>query len=73
MINALAMEQVSWDAKPHKSHQFGRKESTLVSCASNDRFGSIRTCKKCGGQEVWAGGAGSHYFDEGLQEQCRGA
>jgi len=71
MINALSMDQVPMDAKPHPSHQFGKKESTLVACASNDRFGSIRTCKKCELSEVWAGGAGSHYFDHGLKEPCR--
>lgn len=71
MINALSMEQVAMDAKPHPSHKFGKKESTIVACASNDRFGSIRTCKKCEGREVWAGGAGSHYFDAELLKECR--
>jgi hypothetical protein len=70
MINALDMEGVPMDAKPHASHKFGKKESTLVACASNDRFGSIRTCKHCGGREVWAGGAGSHYFDSELKRAC---
>lgn len=71
MINALDMEKVSMSTEPHASHKFGKKESTLVACASNDRFGSIRTCKGCGRSEVWAGGAGSHYFDAGLDEECR--
>jgi hypothetical protein len=71
MIDALSMEMVAMDAKPHPSHQFGKKESTIVACASNDRFGSIRACTKCELSEVWAGGAGSHYFDRGLQETCR--
>lgn len=71
MIDALSMETVPMDAKPHPSHRFGKKESTIVACASNDRFGSIRTCTKCALREVWAGGAGSHYFDRGLQEPCR--
>ena len=70
MINALDMEHVAMNAQPHASHKFGKKESTLVACASNDRFGSIRVCKKCGGREVWAGGAGSHYFDTELQQVC---
>jgi hypothetical protein len=70
VINALSMEMVAMDAKPHPSHKFGKKESTIVACASNDRFGSVRTCKKCGGREVWAGGAGSHYFDSELQGPC---
>lgn len=70
MWNALALEQVNYNKEPHDSHVFGRKESTLVSCASNDRFGSVRTCKRCGGSEVWAGGAGSHYFDGDLASAC---
>lgn len=70
MIDAVSMNQVAMDATPHASHTFGKKESTLVACASNDRFGSIRTCRRCGGREVWAGGAGSHYFDEELLEAC---
>ena len=71
MINAGDMEMVAMDAKPHPSHKFGEKESTLVACASNDRFGSIRACKVCEGREVWAGGAGSHYFDAELLRACR--
>jgi hypothetical protein len=71
MIYALNMEMVMMDAKPDASHQFGRKESTIVACASNDRFGSVRTCKRCGGREVWAGGAGSHYFDSELLRKCK--
>lgn len=72
MIDALEMEAVHWDEPPHASHVFGKKSSTLVACASNDRFGSIRTCKGCEGREVWAGGAGSHYFDAGLKTACKG-
>jgi hypothetical protein len=71
MIDAFTMEMVAMDAKPHPSHQFGNKKSTIVACASNDRFGSIRTCAKCALREVWAGGAGSHYFDHDLQKPCR--
>ena len=71
MIDALFMKMVTMHAKPHPSHQFGKMESTIVACASNDRFGSIRTCTKCELREVWAGGAGSHYVDHGLQEPCR--
>ena len=71
VIDACAMEWVSMETMPHASHQFGKKTSTLVACASNDRFGSIRTCKHCGGREVWAGGAGSHYFDTALKRTCK--
>lgn len=71
MIQALEMDQVAMDAKPHPSHKFGKKQPTTVACASNDRFGSIRECKQCERREVWAGGAGSHYFDPGLQERCQ--
>lgn len=73
MIDAVSMRQVKMDAEPHPSHRFGEKMSTLVSCASNDRFGSIRECEGCGGREVWAGGAGSHYFDEELLRTCEDA
>ena len=72
MINANAMEWVSEESTPHSSHQFGPKESTIVACASNDRFGQVRECKKCGAKEVWAGGAGSHYFDQELLYKCYG-
>jgi hypothetical protein len=71
MINALDMQWVPMKQLPHASHNFTKKESTIVACASNDRFGSVRTCKRCGGREVWAGGAGSHYFDSELMERCR--
>ncbi len=72
MIAAYDMEYVPMHATPHESHKMGPKESTLVACASNDRFGSVRACEKCEGREVWAGGAGSHYFDPELAERCRG-
>lgn len=71
MIDATLMVNVAIDAIPHSSHYFGPKKSALVVCASNDRFGFIRTCKKCDGSEVWAGGAGSHYFDRELTMPCK--
>ncbi len=71
MIDALDMEYVAWDAQPHSSHDFGPKESTMVAGDGIDRFGSVRECKKCGGREVWAGGAGSHYFDADLLRKCQ--
>ena len=64
MIDALSLLQVSMKAQPHHTHKFGRKLSTTVHCASNDRFGTVRVCKGCGSREVWAGGAGSHYFED---------
>jgi hypothetical protein len=69
-IDALDMDWVPMDATPHASHRFGKKDGTVVRCASNDRFGTIRACKGCGGREVWAGGAGSHYFDSALKHAC---
>lgn len=72
MINALSMVMVRENDTPHPSHQFGPKDSTLVACASNDRYGQVRTCKKCEANEVWAGGPGSHYFDQELFSKCFG-
>ena len=72
MIAAYDMEQVSESAAPHSSHKMGEKESTLIACASNDRFGTVRACERCEGREVWAGGAGSHYFDPELKRPCQG-
>lgn len=72
MIDALSMQQVSYKTEPHPSHTMGEWESTLVACASNDRFGSERCCKKCSLRDVKAGGAGSRYFDEGLETECSG-
>jgi len=70
MINALEMDRVPWDAEPHESHDMGEWESTIVACASNDRFGQIRKCKKCKAEEVKAGGPGSHYFETELCIEC---
>jgi hypothetical protein len=72
VIDSLDMEWVPRDAEPHVSHRFGKKDSTVIVCASNERFGAIRVCKHCGGREVWAGGAGSHYFDPVLKLACTG-
>ena len=72
MINALSMISVAMNKDPHPSHKMGPKESTLVSCASNDRFGSIRICENCEGRDVEAGGAGSRYQDEELLSECKG-
>lgn len=73
MIDALEMEQVAYKtAEPHKTHKMGEWSSTIVACASNDRFGQVRKCKVCGGRDVKAGGAGSRYFDEILLSTCYG-
>ena len=71
LINAASLKQVSKDEKPHKSHSFGRKTSTVVACASEDRFGSVRSCKHCDATEVWAGGPGTHYLDQRATKACR--
>lgn len=70
MIDALSMESVSYEEEPHPSHKMGKKESTLVACASNDRFGSVRACVNCEGRDVEAGGAGSRYHDPELMREC---
>lgn len=70
MIDALEMQPVKYDAEPHASHRMGAWESTLVACASNDRFGQIRECAACGGRDVKAGGPGSRYFDAELLRNC---
>lgn len=70
MIDALSMESVAMNKEPHPSHKMGPKESTLVSCASNDRFGSVRTCENCEGRDVIAGGPGSRYHDLELTIEC---
>ena len=70
MIDALSMEFVAMGKEPHASHKMGAWESTLVSCASNDRFGKIRECENCGGRDVIAGGAGSRYHDKELGMVC---
>lgn len=70
MHDALAMQSVPMDATPHGSHRMGSKSSTLVSCASDDRFGTVRACLDCDAEEVFAGGAGSHYFDDELLAPC---
>ena len=70
MIDALEMQQVEMSDVPHSSHDMGEWMQTIVACASNDRFGRVRTCKNCGLQDVMAGGAESHYFDHGLTNVC---
>lgn len=70
MIDALEMEQVTSDARPHPSHRMGSSQSTIVACASNDRFGSVVSCERCGARDVKAGGPGSRYFDEALMSAC---
>lgn len=71
MINALEMKYVKMTTEPHPSHKMGPKESTLVTCASNDRFGSVRACENCEGRDVIAGGAGSRYHDPELEHPCQ--
>lgn len=70
MINALEMTYVAMDKEPHPSHKMSSKESALIACASNDRFGSVRHCKNCEGRDVIAGGAGSRYHDPELENTC---
>lgn len=72
MINALEMVAVSYIEEPHESHKMDGWESTIVACASNDRLGKVRECKKCEGRDVKAGGAGSRYHDPELSKPCRG-
>ena len=70
MIDALSLEQVNMKTEPHHTHRFSEWKDTMVSCASNDRFGSMRKCQRCGCIEVFAGGGGSHYFDGDAGEPC---
>lgn len=71
MIDALEMEDVGMNDEPHSSHKMTAWSSTIVACASNDRFGMVRECSKCGGRDVKAGGAGSRYHDHGMRERCK--
>jgi hypothetical protein len=71
MIDALSLNQVGMSQEPDESHQMGDWESTLVSCASIGRFGSVRTCKVCGGIDVRAGGAGSRYHSDEMALPCK--
>jgi hypothetical protein len=52
----------------HPSHKMTRWESTIVTLVSTSRFGQIRKCKKCGGEQA-ATSAGSATHDE-LKVKC---
>ena len=55
----------------HYTHTMGNWESGIISCPSNDRFGRTRSCKKCGGIGIQAGGAGSDWYEgENLSKPC---
>ncbi len=56
--------------KPNMTHKWGKWESTIISCASDDRFGRLRKCKKCDAEEAFAGGAGSHMVNDEALEDC---
>lgn len=70
MVYTLDMVMVDKTKVPHKSHDMGNWASTVVACASNDRFGEIRSCSGCGGRHVEAGGPGSQYMDKELLRKC---
>jgi len=70
MIDALELNAVPMEAKPDPTHVFGEWGSTIVSCASSDRFGRVRRCTNCQCIEVFAGGAGSHYWEDEAQQPC---
>jgi hypothetical protein len=64
------MEHVNKDEKPHSSHRMTAAKSTIVSCASNERFGTVCKCKDCGGKFILAGQG--TYLDEKLMTKCLG-
>jgi len=64
------MNFVDDDWKPHASHVMTEWHSTILSMASNDRFGDIRECQNCHGEEARAGGAGSHVRHYELDFLC---
>lgn len=72
MISALDMEFVYYSREPDVSHDMTVWEETIVSCASNDRFGSVRHCTRCEARDVKASGAGSRYWDQELFKKCEG-
>lgn len=72
MINAVEMQQIYFDKKPHNSHKMTAWEDDMVACASNDRFGQVRSCCLCEGRDVKAGGADSRYWDSELFTKCAG-
>ena len=69
MHTTEGMEQVKRGTKPHTSHRMTTAESVIVSCASNERFGALQTCKACKGKFIVAGQG--TYLDERLQTLCR--
>lgn len=54
----------------HNSHDMTDWRNTIVTIISTSRFGKIRECKKCGGEEA-STAAGSGIHDE-LRFECFG-
>lgn len=47
--------------KIHPSHKMTAWRSTIVTLISTSRFGEIRNCKKCGGEQArTVAGSGTH-------------
>ncbi len=62
------MSSVKTKQTPHPSHKMSEWESTIVTLVSTSRFGSIRRCEYCDGEQaVTVAGEGMH--DE-LKRQC---
>lgn len=70
------MREISVDLKKgtfrfgdgHKFTKWGNWAGTLPTGSS--RFGRSRKCIHCGGEDIKAGGAGSRWVDERLQDIC---
>lgn len=54
----------------HSSHEMTEWRSTIVTIISTSRFGEIRTCGKCGGEQArTVAGSGTHDI---LKIKCKG-
>ena len=66
----MSIHAIDMNEKPNMTHKWGKWESTIISCTSNDRFGKRRKCKKCEAEEAFAGGAGSHLVNYEAMHDC---
>lgn len=63
------------DWQPHPSHKMGAWRETIVAAheGATPRFGTLRACEECDGEECLGGGAGFHAAHEELSKPCPAA
>ena len=64
------LAHVKLDQEPHVSHRMSVWASTICQLSNEDRFGRMRKCLKCDGEDYLCGGAGSRWQDSMLQKPC---